>query len=135
MKQIIAVIRQECLCATLVALAGINVKNVVAIPALGRGDQKGVITNPNPPLVLGRSTGSHLKRATGDLPDVYRSSGIEKQTVLFLPKQMLITLVDDDLVIPVIKKIISVNQSGRHGDGKIFVCSIIRELPIDAEAV
>ena len=39
----------------------------------------------------------------------------------YMPKKMIYMVINDVLVKPVIQAIIGVNQTGEHGDGKIFV--------------
>ena len=42
----------------------------------------------------------------------------------YLPKKLIYLVVNDTQVKPVIQAIIRVNQTGQHGDGKIFVSEV-----------
>ena len=39
----------------------------------------------------------------------------------YLPKKMLYLVVNDAMTRPVVQCLIRINQTGQHGDGKIFV--------------
>jgi nitrogen regulatory protein PII 2 len=43
---------------------------------------------------------------------------------LFVPKRLLTIVVPDDVVTKIVKSLIKVNQTGKAGDGKIFVSPI-----------
>ena len=43
----------------------------------------------------------------------------------FLPKRMLMIVTNDEEVRPVVQAIVNANQTGRHGDGRIFICPMI----------
>jgi nitrogen regulatory protein PII 2 len=129
MKQVIAIIREECVEPTTTALAGLGIAPVAAFPVMGRGQQKGAVNVPDQHSLLGRNIGSHLRRPQGVLlgtgfPD-YRPPKKKKTAFRFLPKRMLFIIADDPDIEPVVRAIITVNRSGRHGDGKIFVCPLI----------
>ncbi|MCL4476170.1 MAG: P-II family nitrogen regulator, partial [Nitrospirae bacterium] len=56
------------------------------------------------------------------------------------PKRLLTIVVPDDVVTKVVKSIIRVNQTGKAGDGKIFVSPIegatrVRTGEVDGEAI
>jgi nitrogen regulatory protein PII 2 len=128
MKHIIAVIRDECVEPTQIALAHLGITGVTVFPVMGRGMQKGALHIPDQRSMLGRNTGPHLRRPQGLIIGSgwpgYRPPQKKKMVIGFLPKQMLFIMTDDENVDPVIQVLIAVNQSGRHGDGKIFVCPI-----------
>ena len=42
----------------------------------------------------------------------------------YLPKKMLYLVVNDAMVKPLVQTLIRVNQTGQHGDGKIFVAKL-----------
>lgn len=135
MKQIIAIIREECVEATEAALAGFDICGIVSIPVMGRGQQKGSIHVPDQDGTLGRNNGLHLRRPQGlvigsGFPG-YRPPQKKKTAFRFLPKQMLLIISPDETVEPVVQAMIAINQSGRHGDGKIFVCPIGRDLGLE----
>jgi nitrogen regulatory protein PII 2 len=127
MKQVIAIIRDECVELTLAALAQIGITGIVVVPVMGRGQQKGAPVIPDQDGTLGRNAGLHLRRpGTGMVWPAYRPPQKKKAGFGFLPKQMLMVLASDDDAGPVVQALIAVNKSGRHGDGKIFVCPIGR---------
>jgi nitrogen regulatory protein P-II 1 len=55
--------------------------------------------------------------------EIYRGS---EYTVDFLPKTMIETVVDDDIVEAAVKAIVDAAKTGKIGDGKVFV------LPVDS---
>jgi nitrogen regulatory protein PII 2 len=124
MKQIIAVIRDECVELTRAALMHLVVTGIVVLPVMGRGQQKGAPGIPDQSRKLGHNAGLHLRRpAEGPVWQEYRSPVTTKVSG-FLPKQMLMILANDNDVESIVRVLIELNQSGRHGDGKIFVCPI-----------
>jgi nitrogen regulatory protein PII 2 len=129
MKQIIAIIRDECVEPTLAALARMGISVIAILPVLGRGLQKGNPGIPGQEGALGRNAGHHLRRGgecASSTPPVYHPPQKKKPAPGFLPKQMLMLLVPDEQAAGIVQALITINQSGRHGDGKIFVCPIGR---------
>lgn len=53
--------------------------------------------------------------------EIYRGS---EYTVDFLPKTMLETVVDDDIVDAAVKAIVDAAKTGKIGDGKVFVIPV-----------
>ncbi len=53
--------------------------------------------------------------------EIYRGS---EYTVDFLPKTMLETVVDDDVVDAAVKAIVEAAKTGKIGDGKVFVIPV-----------
>jgi nitrogen regulatory protein PII len=53
--------------------------------------------------------------------EIYRGS---EYTVDFLPKVKLETVVSDDMVAKVVDAIVSASQTGKIGDGKVFIIPI-----------
>ena len=139
MKQIIAIIRDEKVEPSREALTRMNITWVMILPVMGRGLQKGAVPETREEGSLGRNAGLHLRRlpvTTEDpeTPGTQRSRG--KQTGAgFLPKHMLIIMVPDEDVTVVVQSLLAVNRSGRHGDGKIFICPIGRALGIESETL
>lgn len=107
MKEILAVIRQDKMNATKVALAEAGVSSFHARKVLGRG--KG---NVDFRVLQGAESGQEAAIAQlGDGPRL-------------IPKRMLSIVVTDDRVPLVVKTIIQSNQTQRPGDGKIFVLPV-----------
>jgi nitrogen regulatory protein PII 2 len=48
----------------------------------------------------------------------------------FLPKRMLIIVAYDEEVDRIVQGIVNANQTGRHGDGRIFICPMISALRV-----
>lgn len=99
MKEIIAIIRPEKYLPTIVAATESGAEEVMEQRVMGRGRQSGL---------------RYLVSATGR----------PEETVQFLPKRMLTWFVPEDKAESVVEAIIRVNRTSRHGDGKIFVCSV-----------
>lgn len=53
--------------------------------------------------------------------EIYRGS---EYTVDFLPKTMLETVVDDDMVDAAVKAVVTAAKTGKIGDGKVFVIPV-----------
>jgi nitrogen regulatory protein P-II 1 len=62
--------------------------------------------------------------------EIYRGS---EYTVDFLPKTLLETVVEDDVVDAAVKAIVSAAQTGKIGDGKLFVLPVERAIRIRTE--
>lgn len=101
MKEIIAVIRPEKWPATREAVKSLGVQDVCHQRVLGRGHQGGLTY----------------------LQPVSKEGGVG---ILFLTKRMVIWAVADKMVNKCVRAIIQVNQTGNHGDGKVFVCPLDR---------
>ena len=139
MKQIIAVIRDENVEPTQGILASLGSISVVILPVLGRGQQKGALPVPDNEGSLGRNAGLHLRRQQVSSATMactgYRPLSKKKSGPGFLPKHMLIIMAPDEDVDAIIRALVSVNQSGRHGDGKIFVCPIGRSIGVEPDGL
>jgi len=106
MKEIIAIIRMNKIQRTKDALldAGYPALNVAKV--MGRGKQKGLCYEFDPPL----PKTENMK--TSDT------------CIRFIPKRMLTMGVNDESVPEVVNTIIKVNQTGHAGDGKVFVSPV-----------
>jgi Nitrogen regulatory protein PII len=107
MKEVMAVIRINMINKTKKALAEAGVPSFMARECLGRG--KGVVDF------------SVLRGAERGYEEAISQLG---QTQRLIPKRWLTIVVPDKLVKKVVDTIISVNQTGKAGDGKIFVLPI-----------
>lgn len=102
MKEVIAIIRRNCIQETKAGLLGIGVPALTMISVEGRGRQKGLAEQPDPFL-----------------------DSVEIQTALnFIPKRMISMVVRDEDVPRVVEAICRVNRTGHIGDGKVFVCPV-----------
>lgn len=104
MKDIFAIVRMNKMNQTKRALAEVGISSITARDALGRG--KGLVD-----IQL-------LKGAERGYEEAISQLG---QTQRMIPKRAIVIVVPDELVDKVVKTIIRVNQTGKSGDGKIFV--------------
>jgi nitrogen regulatory protein PII 2 len=104
MKEIIAVIRMNMMNQTKRALAEAGITSLTARECLGRG--KGLVDFK---VLQGAEKG--YEEAIAQLGQSHR----------LIPKRFLLIVVPDKLVAKTVKTITNVNQTGKPGDGKIFV--------------
>ncbi len=104
MKEITAIIRLNKMNETKQALSEAGISSVTARDALGRG--KGLVDMQ---LLKGAELG--YEEAISQLG----------QSGRLIPKRILLIVVPDKLVEKTVKTIIRVNQTGKSGDGKIYV--------------
>ena len=104
MKEVMAVIRMNMISKTKIALANAGISSITARDCLGRG--KGLVD-----LKL-------LKGAEKGYEEAISQLG---QSQRLIPKRVLFIVVPDKMVEKTVKTIIKVNQTGKSGDGKIFV--------------
>jgi len=104
MKEILAIVRLNKMNQTKRALAEVGLPSVTARDALGRG--KGLVD-----LQL-------LKGAERGYEEAISQLG---QSQRLIPKRAVLIVVPDELVGKTVKTIITVNQTGKPGDGMIFV--------------
>ncbi len=102
MKEIIAIIRPGKDRQTKEALAKIGCFAMTTIRVRGRGKQRGL----------------KYSALTNDSP-------VPQFVIMkYLPKKMVYLVINDSLVKPAVHAIIRANQTGEHGDGKIFISKI-----------
>ncbi len=134
MKEIIAIIRSERMEPTKGALESIGVKGITFVNVIGRGRQGGTIRVPDPGGTLRREVGVHIMQQRGiicDADDPKYHIPVQKEIELgFLPKKMLMIVVNDDEVPLVVDILTQINRSGQKGDGKIFVCPMFDAIRI-----
>ena len=104
MKEIIAIIRMNMMNKTKQALAEVGLPSMTARDALGRG--KGLVDT------------QLLKGAEKGYEEAISQLG---QTQRLIPKRALLIVTTDEMVETTVKTIIRVNQTGKSGDGMIFV--------------
>lgn len=107
MKEVIAIVRMNKMNATKKALGEAGVWSFTARKVMGRG--KGKVD-----YLL-------LKGAEEGYEEAINQLGPGPKLI---PKRMLNVIVPDDMVDLAVKAILSVNQSGNPGDGKIFICPV-----------
>ena len=111
MKEITAIIRMNKVQKTKDALLGCGYPSFTVRVVMGRGKQKGLCYEFDPPL--------------SDQEEID-----SKNCIRFIPKRMFTIVVDDKAAKNVIEKIIAINQTGHAGDGKIFVSEITESMRI-----
>lgn len=104
MKEVMAIVRLNMMNQTKRALSEAGISSMTAKDALGRG--KGLVDYK---LLEGAEKG--YEEAVAQLGQSQR----------LIPKRLIIVVVPDKLVSKTVKTIIKVNQTGKSGDGKIFV--------------
>lgn len=113
MKEIFAVVRMNKMNQTKRALAEVGISSITARDALGRG--KGLV---DVQLLEGAEKG--YEEAISQLG----------QTQRMIPKRALLIVVPDELVDRTVKTLIKVNQTGKSGDGKIFVMPCLNAIRV-----
>jgi nitrogen regulatory protein PII 2 len=103
-KEITAIIRMNKVQKTKDILLECGFPSFTVRRVMGRGKQRGLCFEFNPPL-----------------PEPEKEA---ETCIRFIPKRMFTIVVDDENVNEVVQKIIEVNQTGNPGDGKIFVSTI-----------
>ena len=107
MKEVIAVVRMNMMNKTKAALSDAGVVAFFAHEAQGRG-----LGFVNTDLLEGAQQGYEEAAALlGEKGKLY-------------PKRMITAVMEDDQVNDVIQAIIKVNQTGKPGDGKVFVLPV-----------
>jgi len=108
MKEVMAIIRMNMMNKTKKALAEAGISSMTAKDVLGRG--KGLVDYH---LLQGAERG--YEEAIAQLGQSQR----------LIPKRLLVVVVQDKLVPKTVNTIIEVNQTGKSGDGKIFVMPVL----------
>ena len=122
MKEITAIIRRDKLPETKKVLEDLGFPSLSIQSVDGRGKQRGMVCNNDldPDLPESYCTPTKLKKT----PATYALEHALPTVALFVPKRMLTMVVPDDLVSTIVKSLIKLNQTGKTGDGKIFVSPI-----------
>mgnify|MGYP001610410972 FL=1 len=137
MKEITAIIRRDKLPETKTALDELGYPSLTIQSVDGRGKQKGAMcAEMDSEMPDSYCTAVKLTPT----PSTYALEHTLPKVALYVPKRMLTIVVPDDVVSKIVKSIIKVNQTGQHGDGKIFVLPIegavrVRTGEHDGEAI
>ncbi|MCM2286113.1 MAG: P-II family nitrogen regulator [Desulfobacula sp.] len=113
MKEVMAMIRINMINKTKKALIDVGVSSMTAMEALGRG--KGLVD-----LTL-------LKGAEQGYEEAIAQLG---QSGRLIPKRAISIVVPDKLVSKTVETIINANQTGKSGDGVIWVMPIMDSLSV-----
>lgn len=121
MKEIIAIIRRDKVPEIKQALEDMGYPSLTIQSVDGRGKQKGAMcAEMDSEMPESFCTSAKLKPT----PSTYALEHTLPKVALYVPKRMLTIVVPDDLVTKIVKSIVKVGQTGKHGDGKIFVAPI-----------
>ncbi len=137
MKEITAIIRRDKIQETKNVLAELGYPSLTIQSVEGRGKQRGAMcAEMDSEMPDSFCTAVKLKAT----PSTYALDHTLPKVALFVPKRLLTIVVPDDVVTTVVKSIIKANQSGKAGDGKIFVSPIEGALRVrtgarDGEAI
>jgi len=123
MKEVMAVVRMNMINKTKQALIGAGITSITAKEALGRG----------------KGLADYFTHQFG--PDFFKllgsREGLQEEVVTLLkkgqrlvPKRVLTIVVPDSLVAHTVQTIIAANQTGKPGDGKIFVLPVLDALRV-----
>jgi nitrogen regulatory protein PII 2 len=107
MKEVMAIIRMNMMNKTKKALTDAGISSMTAKDVLGRG--KGLVDYH---LLQGAEKG--YEEAIAQLGQSQR----------LIPKRLLVVVVQDKLLPKTVNTIVEVNQTGKSGDGKIFVMPV-----------
>lgn len=113
MKEVVAIVRMNMANQTKRALADVGISSITAVMALGRG--RGLVDFK---LLEGAEKG--YEEAIAQLGQSHR----------LIPKRLLSVVVPDRLVRTAVNAIIEVNQTGKSGDGKIFVLPVYDSISV-----
>lgn len=108
MKEVMAIIRMNKINQTKKALIEAGISSIHARDCMGRG--KGLV---DVSLLKGAEQG--YEEAISQLGNSQR----------LIPKRMVVIIVPDNLVDKTVSVIIAANQTGKSGDGKIFVLPVL----------
>jgi nitrogen regulatory protein PII 2 len=118
MKEITAIIRRDKLPETKQVLEELGYPSLTIQSVEGRGKQKGAMcAEMDSEMPDSFCTAVKLTPT----PSAYALEHTLPKIALYVPKRMLTIVVPDDVVKKIVKSIIKVNQTGKAGDGKIFV--------------
>jgi nitrogen regulatory protein PII 2 len=132
MKMIIAVIRNERVGATKAALREAGIRGITFAHVTGRGLQKGRISTREIGDALNRNMRMQLMKAPKDEASRTDPVGVPENylSLNFLPKRMLLIVTDDNEISAAVQAIVNTNQTGQHGDGRIFICPMISAIRV-----
>jgi len=137
MKEITAIIRRDKLPETKTVLEELGYPSLTIQSVDGRGKQKGAMcAEMDSEMPESFCTAVKLKPT----PSEYALEHTLPKIALYVPKRMLTIVVPDDVVTKLVKSLVKVNQTGKRGDGKIFVSPIegavrVRTGEYDGEAI
>jgi nitrogen regulatory protein PII 2 len=121
MKEITAIIRRDKLPESKKVLEELGYPSLTIQSVDGRGKQKGAMCGEmDSELPESYCTSAKLKPT----PSTYALEHTLPKVALYVPKRLLTIIVPDEAVMTVVKSLIKVNNTGKAGDGKIFISPI-----------
>jgi len=121
MKEITAIIRRDKVPETKQILDTLGYPSVTLQSCEGRGRQRGdMCAEMDSEMPDSFCTGVKLTPTSS----TYALEHTLPKVALYVPKRMLTMIVPDDAVNMVVEELIRANQTGKHGDGKIFISPI-----------
>ncbi len=137
MKEITAIIRRDRLPETKSTLEAMGYPSLTIQSVDGRGKQKGAMCAEMDSEMPDSFCAAVKLKPT---PSVYALEHTRPKKALYVPKRLLTIVVPDDAVEGIVEAIVRANQTGRRGDGKIFVSPIegamrVRTGETDGDAV
>jgi nitrogen regulatory protein PII 2 len=121
MKEITAIIRRDKLPETKKVLEDLGYPSLTIQSVEGRGRQKGALCGEmDSEMPESFCTAAKLKPT----PSTYALEHTLPKVALYVPKRMLTIIVPDDVVTKIVNAVISVNRTGKAGDGKISGCAL-----------
>jgi nitrogen regulatory protein PII 2 len=121
MKEVTVIIRRDKVPETKQVLDALGYPSVTLQSVEGRGRQKGdMCAEMDSEMPDSFCTGVNLTPTSS----TYALEHTLPKIALYVPKRMLTMIVPDDTVNLVVESIVKANQTGEHGDGKIFVSPI-----------
>lgn len=139
MKQIIAILQEERVEETKAALESIGIGGVTFLYVTGRGEQKGKVRGKVSARELAGFLNRNMRMQLESYPPPDKLSDAltgapfppDAEFALgFLLKRMLVIIACDEEVNRIVQAIVSSNQTGRHGDGRIFICPMISAIRV-----
>ncbi|PKL70281.1 MAG: hypothetical protein CVV30_02670 [Methanomicrobiales archaeon HGW-Methanomicrobiales-1] len=133
MKMIVAIIRNEYQEPLKTDLETLGIMDVTIIPVLDKELQNDVICDAYPEFTRQQKSGIQKYQQRGFLPDkespVYHEPEITSEQE-FIQKSMFMMIIIDENVHPIVQTFVHIHQSGRYGDGKLFVCPMATAIEI-----
>lgn len=121
MKEITAIIRRDKLPETKRTLDELGYPSCTIQSVEGRGKQRGALCGEmDSEMPESFCTTAKLKPT----PSTYALEHALPKVALYVPKRLITIVVPDDVAAKIVKSIISVNQTGKAGDGKIFITPV-----------
>jgi nitrogen regulatory protein PII 2 len=127
MKEMTVIIRRDKLPETKRVLEGLGYPSLTIQSVDGRGKQKGSMCD-YADEEMPESFCPAVKLTP--TPSAYAIEHTLPKGALYVPKRMLTIVVPDYVVKKIVNSIVKVNQTGKRGDGKIFVSQIVGALRI-----